>query len=225
MTRRYLEPASVANLLASWSEPYYKALVMEFTFLAAKKQASAVAKPIKAAQRPSAKQFRFGYLIHDVSRTRRTLMDHYMKPLGITRSQWSILSTLSRGGNDGMMQVDLARLLDVGKVSIGGLIDRLETTGHVERRPDANDRRAKRIFITEQGHEMLSQMIDVAAELNVLILQSVSPEDIATTERVLAQVKDNIRELIRTRRPTELTTIASLLVENRPSLNGVLKDR
>ncbi len=103
------------------------------------------------AQRPTAAQFRFGYLVHDVSRTRRTLMDHYMKPLGITRSQWSILSTLSRGGNDGMMQVDLARLLDVGKVSIGGLIDRLEATGHVERRSDAKDRRAKRIFITEQG--------------------------------------------------------------------------
>jgi len=177
------------------------------------------------AQRPTAAQFRFGYLVHDVSRTRRTLMDHYMKPLGITRSQWSILSTLSRGGNDGMMQVDLARLLDVGKVSIGGLIDRLEATGHVERRSDAKDRRAKRIFITKQGYEMLGHMIDVAAELNDLILQSVAPEDVATTERVLAQVKDNIRELIRTRRPTELRTIASLLTENSGSMNGQAGNR
>lgn len=178
-----------------------------------KRKPTAAVKPGNNAERPSAKQFRFGYLVHDVSRTRRTLMDHYMKPLGITRSQWSILSTLSRGGNDGMMQVDLARLLEVGKVSIGGLIDRLEATGHVERRPDATDRRAKRVFITEQGFDMIGHMIDVATELNDLILESVSAKDVATTERVLKQVKDNIRELIRKRRPTELHAIASLLVD------------
>jgi hypothetical protein len=32
-----------------------------------------------------------------------------------------VLSALSRGGEDGMMQVDLARLLDFGKVTVGGL--------------------------------------------------------------------------------------------------------
>lgn len=161
--------------------------------------------------RTPVKQFRFGYLVHDVSRTRRTLMDHYMRPLGITRSQWSMLSTLSRGGNDGMMQVDIARLLDVGKVSIGGLIDRLEATGHVERRPDATDRRAKRVFITDQGYRMLSQMVVVATELNALILDQVTREDLQVVEKVLKQVKANIRHLINERQPTDLHTIATIL--------------
>src|SRR5215210_165820 len=80
-------------------------------------------------KKPEAKPFRFGFLIHDVSRMRRTLFDEEMKPLGITRSQWWALSALSRR-NDGMMQVDLAKLLEVGKVTVGGLIDRLEATGH-----------------------------------------------------------------------------------------------
>src|SRR3546814_15522809 len=71
------------------------------------------------AGKPSAKQFRFGFLVHDVSRMRRTLFDQVMKPLGITRSQWSVLAWLSRGGNEGVMKVDLARQLDVGKVTIG----------------------------------------------------------------------------------------------------------
>lgn len=181
--------------------------------MSVKKKSVALEKPGRKAERLVAKQFRFGFLVHDVSRMRRTLMDHYMKPLGITRSQWSILSTLSRGGNDGLMQVDLARLLEVGKVSIGGLIDRLEATGHVERRPDKSDRRAKRVFITEQGFDMLSQMIDVSTELNGFILEGVTPEDVASTERVLVQVKDNIRKLINARQPTELRTIASMLVK------------
>ncbi len=120
-----------------------------------------------------------------------------MKPVDITRSQWSVLSALSRGGNDGMMQVDLARLLDVGKVTVGGLVDRLEATGHVERRPDAHDRRAKRVFITEQGFAMLSKMIVVAAKYNNLILQDVSPEDLEVTERTLFKVKENIKAAIK----------------------------
>ena len=92
--------------------------------------------------------FRIGFLIHDVSRMRRTLFDQAMKPLGITRSQWWVLSQLSRHGRTGLLQTELARDLDVGKVTVGGLIDRLETSGYVIRTPDAADRRAKRILIT-----------------------------------------------------------------------------
>lgn len=122
-----------------------------------------------------------------------------MKPLGITRSQWSVLSALSRAGNDGMMQVDLARLLEVGKVTVGGLVDRLEATGHVKRRGDENDRRAKRVFITPQGFKLIGVMISAAEKINNRILEGVSPEDLETTERVLLQVKANIKEATRAR--------------------------
>ncbi len=144
-----------------------------------------------------AQRFKFGYLVHDVSRIRRTVMDQALRPLGITRSQWSVLSALSRGGNDGMMQVDLARLLEVGKVTVGGLVDRLEATGQVERRGDANDRRAKRVFITEQGFEVIRQMILVGTELNERILGNVSPRDLQICEDVLFKVKENLKALLR----------------------------
>jgi DNA-binding MarR family transcriptional regulator len=144
-----------------------------------------------------AQRFKFGYLVHDVSRIRRTVMDQALRPLGITRSQWSVLSALSRGGNDGMMQVDLARLLEVGKVTVGGLVDRLEATGQVERRGDANDRRAKRVFITEQGYEVIRQMILVGSELNERILGNVTPRDLQICEDVLFKVKENLKTLLR----------------------------
>lgn len=155
-------------------------------------------KSEQGVRRSSAKPFRFGYLVHDVSRTRRTLMDHYMRPLGITRSQWSVMSALSRADHEGLMQVDLARLLDVGKVTVGGLVDRLEATGHVERKPDpSGDRRIKRVYITPQGEKMLAQMIAVSEHLNRLILDGITPEDLAVVEEVLMRVKENIKDAIR----------------------------
>lgn len=149
----------------------------------------------RVAKRPSAKQFRFGYLVHDVSRIRRTVMDQVMYPYGITRSQWSVLSALSRGGNDGMMQVDLARLMEVGKVTVGGLVDRLEASGHVERRADATDRRAKRVFITEQGFRVIRLMIAVSTKVNRRVLKGLTPAEIATVEKALMQVKHNLKEI------------------------------
>ena len=72
-------------------------------------------------------ELRLGFLIHDVSRLRRSAFDRCLKPLNVTRSQWWVLAYLSR--EDGMTQSQLAEELDLGKVAIGGLIDRLEKSG------------------------------------------------------------------------------------------------
>ncbi|MFT4052929.1 MAG: MarR family transcriptional regulator [Novosphingobium sp.] len=147
-------------------------------------------------EKPSAQQFTFGFLVHDVSRVRRTVMDLIMRPYGITRSQWSILSALSRGGNNGMMQVDLARLMEVGKVTVGGLVDRLEASGHVERRADATDRRAKRVYITDQGYEVIRLMIAVASEVNQRVMSDSTPEEVEMCEQVLARAKKQLKTIL-----------------------------
>lgn len=146
-------------------------------------------------RRPSAKQFRFGYLIHDVSRLRRIVMDDVMRPYGITRSQWSMLSALSRSGNSGMTQVDLARLLEIGKVTTGGLLERLETTGHIERRADSADGRARRVFITEQGYETIRLMVAVASKANKRIMKGLTAEEARIAEKVLFKVKLNLKDI------------------------------
>lgn len=148
-------------------------------------------KPDKISQ-----DFRIGFLVHDVSRMRRTLFDQAMKPLGITRSQWWVLSQLSRQSRGGMLQTELARDLDVGKVTVGGLIDRLEAAGYVTRRPDKSDRRAKRIQITDNGRVVLKQMVEVGRGLNRTILDGLTGEDVHTAERVLLTMKDNLRRAV-----------------------------
>lgn len=69
-------------------------------------------------------QFRLGFLVHDVSRLRRTVLDKELKPLGITRSQWWVLANLSRNSGEGMMQTELAKFLDIGKVALDAVMAR-----------------------------------------------------------------------------------------------------
>lgn len=149
-------------------------------------------------------EVRIGFLVHDVSRMRRTLFDQAMKPLGITRSQWWVLSQLSRHARSGMLQIELARDLDVGKVTVGGLIDRLEAAGYVERRPEITDRRAKRVMITKRGHEILTEMVAVSRRLNGIILAGLTPDSVEEAERALEAMKDNIRGAMTDKNDVEL---------------------
>lgn len=141
----------------------------------------------------TSRPLRIGFLVHDVSRMRRTLYDQAVKPLGITRSQWWALTNLSRQQPNGMVQGELARLMDLGKVALGGLIDRLEAGGYVERRLDRSDRRLRRVFITERGYEVIADMTSVAEEINGVVLKGISPERVKIAEDVLSEMKDNLR--------------------------------
>ncbi|HKQ81462.1 MAG TPA: MarR family transcriptional regulator [Steroidobacteraceae bacterium] len=140
--------------------------------------------------------FRLGYLIHDVSRMRRRVFDKYMKPEGITRSQWWVLANLSRRGTEAIVTADLAKLLDINKVTLGGLIDRLESAGYVYRRVDKTDRRAKHVFITEAGYALISRMKAITEQLNRQICAGMSQTQIESTERNLALMKDVLREML-----------------------------
>jgi MarR family transcriptional regulator, transcriptional regulator for hemolysin len=142
-----------------------------------------------------ARQYRVGFLVHDVSRLRRTVFDKALKPLGITRSQWWVLAHLSRGKEHAMMQTELANVLDIGKVALGGLLDRLEANGYIERRADPVDRRAKRVAITDAGERLLESMQEHANTLNQEMLRGIKDSEIALVEDVLHRMKVKLLDM------------------------------
>jgi MarR family transcriptional regulator for hemolysin len=133
---------------------------------------------------------RLGFLMHDVSRLRRVAFDEFMKPFGVTRSQWWVLAYLSR--HDGMIQSDLADMLDLGKAALGGLIDRLEISGLIERRSDASDRRVKRIYLASKGTQLIKEMHRRSHEMSERILEGLDDEQRNVLSEMLTLVKKNL---------------------------------
>lgn len=152
------------------------------------------ARPRQIAPQP---YLRIGFLVHDVSRMRRTLFDQRLKDLDITRAQWSALAALSRRPDEGVIQADLARQLEVGKVTIGGLIDRLESSGVVERRGDPTDRRTRRVYITDKGFEIIEEMQSIGRDLNAVIMKGLTLDQIHEAEEVLHTMKVNLRDALK----------------------------
>jgi MarR family transcriptional regulator for hemolysin len=161
-----------------------------------------VSASVKPSPRPDGgrnSEFRIGFLVHDVSRLRQILFDQEMRPHGVTRAQWWALAQLSRGGEGGMAQAELARVLGLGKVAVGGMIDRLESAGLVVRRPDALDRRVNRILVTARGREILERMVEVGRHLNGVVLDGIPAEDLLVADRVLTAIRRNLRRALRDR--------------------------
>lgn len=148
----------------------------------------------RSAKAPAAQEenwdARLGFLMHDVSRLRRSVFDEFMKPLGVTRSQWWVLAYLSR--HDGMIQSDLAGMLELGKAALGGLIDRLEASGFIMRRPDETDRRVKRIFLSTSGTQLIKEMVKRNHDMSERMFKDLSTEDRYRLADMLMHVKRNL---------------------------------
>ena len=104
-----------------------------------------------------------GFLIADVARLMRATFDRRVRRLGLTRSQWLVLSRLHR--HPGINQSELAEMLEVERATAGRMVDRLERRNWLVRRPDPVDRRVNRLFLTAEAEAVQAEMGLIAAKL------------------------------------------------------------
>ena len=142
---------------------------------------------------------RLGFLMHDVSRLRRVVFDEFMKPAGVTRSQWWVLAHLSR--RDGMIQSDLAEVLELGKAALGALVERLEGSRLVARSPDPADRRVKRIHLTAKGMRTVLKMREQSDAMSERILAGLTAHQRRELAAMLDRVKKNLMSIRNNRQP------------------------
>jgi MarR family transcriptional regulator for hemolysin len=138
------------------------------------------------------KDLGIGYLVTDIARLMTTQYNRIMKPTGLTRAQWRVIIQLSR--RNAQTQSELALVLDMGKVSVGGLLDRLEESKWIERRADPKDRRVNRIHLTDKAHEIDDQMEKTGYVLIDQTLRNLNPDERDTLVNLLIAVKRNLLE-------------------------------
>jgi MarR family transcriptional regulator, transcriptional regulator for hemolysin len=151
---------------------------------------------LSLAQKPQVSRAReLGFALHDVARLLRTYSDQRARELGTTRAQWAVLSRLQRC--EGAKQNELAEALDLAPITLGRLIDKLTAAGLVERRDDATDRRANRLYLTEKAAPALKDLGALAEDLMGRALSGVDESTIHAMHDGLVTMKANIKnELI-----------------------------
>lgn len=131
-----------------------------------------------------------GVVISDVARLLRTEFDRRVRKLGITRSQWLVLTRLHR--SPGASHSELADMLEVEKASVGRMVDRLEANGWVTRRSEKDDRRIKRVYLTAEAERVHKRIWRVAESTVEDALADLSAEESRQLMSLLLRVKNTI---------------------------------
>src|SRR5271157_600936 len=132
-----------------------------------------------------------GFALHDVARMLRTYADQRARDLNMTRAQWSVLVKLQRC--EGANQSELAEQLDLAPITLGRLIDKLTAAGLVERRDDAFDRRAHRLFLTDRAAPTLVSLGALAEDVMGRALAGVDETTIRVMQDGLKTIKANLK--------------------------------
>lgn len=131
-----------------------------------------------------------GTMLAQVSRLMRRSFDERARAIGITRPQSHVLGILNR--NEGINQGGLAEILEVEPITAGRMIDRLQDAELVERRPDPEDRRAWRLYLTPRGEELLGKLRPFAAETIDIALEGIDEAQRDELMAVLERIRGNL---------------------------------
>ena len=128
-----------------------------------------------------------GVVISDVARLLRTEFDRRVRRLGITRAQWLVLTRLHR--RPGASLSELAEMMEVEKATAGRMIDRLVANGWVERRTARDDRRVKRVYLTDDAERVHKRIWRVAEETVEAALADLSERESKQLMDLLSRIK------------------------------------
>lgn len=110
---------------------------------------------------------------------------------GVTLPRFDLMAQLDRC-LDGMSLSELSKRMMVSNGNITGLVGTLVASGHVERRTDADDRRARVVRLTPLGRRAFAKM---AAEHRAWISQmlgDVDAADLARLSRLIEKTKTSV---------------------------------
>src|SRR6516164_6998420 len=115
------------------------------------------------------------------------------KPYVITPPQWGALSLLLP--QDGQTVGTMSRKRGVDAPTATGIITRLEQHGLVERRHDREDRRVVKIYLTEEGRNIIRAIASPVEQFDHSLKRGFAEGEVDRLETQLQQIIANVSEI------------------------------
>ncbi|BBM01798.1 MarR family winged helix-turn-helix transcriptional regulator [Microbulbifer sp. GL-2] len=128
--------------------------------------------------------------LHSVARLLRRNFDRRARGHGLSGSRWQVLWHLLR--QQGQKQAELAERLDIAPISLARQLDNLQREGLVERRPDPQDRRCFRVYLTGQAEPAIALLGGLEQKTRSQALDGFSPAEIKQLQMLLERLRKNL---------------------------------
>ncbi|MFP3896364.1 MAG: MarR family winged helix-turn-helix transcriptional regulator [Anaerolineales bacterium] len=133
-----------------------------------------------------------GYLLGRVCRLHHSRARELLEGLGLYRGQPPLLHALHE--QEGLTHSDLAERLHVTPATITKMIRRMERAGFVQREHDVEDQRVSRVYLTEAGRAIQTEMMEVLRELDKETFHGLTETERALLRRFLLKIRDNLSQ-------------------------------
>lgn len=132
-----------------------------------------------------------GLLLHDAARLLRRRFEARTAQHGLSTPQWKLLRHIIRSGP--CTQSALAEILDVEPISVSRLVDRMESTGWVQREAHPDDRRARLIAPTAKAIAVAPEARAIAETVYAEALVGLSDDQREQFHTALLAVIENLK--------------------------------
>jgi len=130
-----------------------------------------------------------GYKVKILSQLLGRSLQHQLDPYGLTPPHWLVLNCLWKEDGLPINQL-IEKLLQVGG-TMTGVIDRMEERGLATRKRDEVDRRMWRIYLTDKGRQLQSEIPPLIARMRQKTIKGIDTDDMQIFMRVLDEIIDN----------------------------------
>lgn len=128
----------------------------------------------------------FGFHFNVICFNIKRRMESKLKVHSITPLQFSILINIYK--NNLSTQKEILQYINGDEASITRLIDRLESKGYLQRIKCSNDKRKKKILLTQTGIELIRKAIHCAIEVNEELVKDLSETEADELLAILKKV-------------------------------------
>ncbi len=101
-------------------------------------------------------------------------------------------------GKDGVPATKIAPMMGMTSSSLSRLLKKMEDDKLIYRKPEKEDKRVVRIFLTEDGYTLRGKIKDVVIDFNERLHKKISTQDfeafVRMTDIIKEQVKDDVSE-------------------------------
>ncbi|MFA5580348.1 MAG: MarR family transcriptional regulator [Paracoccaceae bacterium] len=135
------------------------------------------------------------YILFDISKLNRAEFERRIAGAGLdlTPAEARVLGSLLRRGP--LRQHEIARRLDIGKMNLTKIIDRLEARGLVARSEAPDDRRAKIVTLTDAADPTLQTIARITSEIRQAGRGALSAEEWESFHRLARTTRENLAAL------------------------------
>jgi len=127
---------------------------------------------------------------------RRLLMSTFAEER-IHPAQAGCLQALAH--RDGIGQSELAEMLHVSRPTVTTMLQRMESGGVIERRPDPVDSRITRVYLTDEGRALADRMHAGFVDMLNVSMGWMPDGDKAEFTRVLGAINDHVETVLKER--------------------------